>query len=111
MGAFFTTILQRIAEFANFIINLVKAVFNAAYAMFIDLASFVFDSVLSIAITALMTIDLSAILQFTGLWNQIPANVIEVLSAVGLGSAFTIIASAIVTRLILQLIPFTRLGS
>lgn len=111
MGAFFTAIFQKIAAVAQWFIDLVKAVFTAGYDLAKDAACWVFDSLLVIVTGAVSALDLSAILQFTGLWASIPAGVTEVLAAIGLGSAFTIISAAIVVRLTLQLIPFTRLGS
>lgn len=111
MGGFFTQLFAKIAAVAQWCIDLVKAVFTAAYDLLKDAACWVFDSLLAIVTGAVTALDFSAISEWTGLWQMVPPEVSEVLAAIGLGSAFTIIASAIVIRLTLQLIPFTRLGS
>ncbi|WP_434998676.1 DUF2523 family protein [Vibrio scophthalmi] len=43
--------------------------------------------------------------------DNIPPNVAWVMSAVGLPQCLTIIIAAITVRILLQLVPFTRLGS
>lgn len=43
--------------------------------------------------------------------SAIPPNVAWIMSAIGLPQCLTIILSAITVRMLLQLIPFTRLGS
>jgi hypothetical protein len=49
--------------------------------------------------------------QHVGDWALLPAGMIEVLQAIGLSTAMGIIVTAIIIRVTLQLIPFTRLGS
>lgn len=111
LGDFISAILAKIVALAAWFGNLFKAVFVAAWDILRDAAAWVFDQVLSIAVSALGALDVSAISGALGIFQQIPAGIRDVMSAVGAGTCFGIIGSAIVIRLILQLIPFTRLGS
>lgn len=43
--------------------------------------------------------------------SALPEEVLNVIGLIGLGEALTIIISAIFVRILLQLVPFTRLGS
>ncbi|MOA59084.1 hypothetical protein D3C78_1836160 [compost metagenome] len=56
-------------------------------------------------------VDTSGIDASLGAWGAIPAEVLNVLGLLGAGEAVAIIISAIGVRMLLQLIPFTRLGS
>ncbi|GAB6260423.1 DUF2523 domain-containing protein [Photobacterium sp. CCB-ST2H9] len=92
----------------NFLYNLVVSLVN----MLKDLMYFLFEQVLELSkglvamISKLLTpIDLSQ--YFTSL----PDSVAWVFGQVGLPQAVVMIITAITIRLILQLIPFTRLGS
>lgn len=49
--------------------------------------------------------------KLAGIWAGVPPEVTLMMQTIGLGTAFTIIVAAIGIRLVLQLIPFTRLGS
>lgn len=60
---------------------------------------------LSWAVAAFEPVDVSQYLE------SIPPNVAWVMGAVGLPQCLSLIISAIAIRMILQLIPFTRLGS
>ncbi|MEZ8724529.1 DUF2523 family protein [Vibrio pomeroyi] len=65
----------------------------------------VVNSALSSAVALFQPVDVSQYLQ------SIPPNVAWVMGAVGLPQCLSLIISAIALRMILQLIPFTRLGS
>lgn len=77
-----------------------------------DLAIFIFESFLDISYYALNGMDS----YFDGLnissyTSMIPPDVTWFLGQIGLTQALTMIVTAITIRIILQLIPFTRLGS
>lgn len=129
MGAFFTTLLQRIAQFATYLKSLFLSVLNtiAAFAQWVldvflqvfidawelltDLPVWAFDGLLQLALSAIAALDLSGISQAVGAFGQLPAEIINMLGLIGAGEALAIITSALIIRLILQLIPFVRLGS
>lgn len=80
--------------------------------VFKDLLIGIFDSFMKICISVLDTFSESLeSLDFTQYFTALPEEVKNILGLLGVGTAFTMIASAILIRLILQLIPFTRLGS
>ena len=60
--------------------------------------------------TKSVQVDLSGLQGFAPA-GGLPAEILNVMALCGVGSAVTIITTAIGIRLALQLIPFTRLGS
>ena len=104
-------VLQKFVELAAWIGSLVRAVFVAGWDIMRDGACWVFGETMDIAISALNAFDFSALSSWAGAWAGLPANVIEVMAAIGVTTAFGIVATAIVIRMGLQLIPFVRLGS
>jgi len=107
----FTFLLAKVVALARWFGELFVKVFEALWHMVTDAACWVFEGMLGIATTALNAMDFSALTQYANTWAQLPGGVIEVLSAVGLTTAVGIVITAIGIRLVLQLIPFTRLGS
>lgn len=95
--------------------TLVNAIYNVYVSIknvLFDIPPWILDQVLSIASTLLgsvlailQPIDLSQYL------SALPSEVSWTLSMIGIPQCLGIISTAIVTRLLLQLIPFTRLGS
>lgn len=74
------------------------------------LVSWVFDQLLGLVVSALSAIDLGGLNNYnpqTGFTSEM----LNIMGLIGLGEASAIIVTAIGIRLILQLIPFTRLGS
>lgn len=104
-------ILEKIVQFATYVKDLYLQVFKDAWEMLTDTWVWVFDQMLSVAVSALGSLDLSGITQHTNAWGSLPSEVLEVTSALGLGSALAVIGAAILIRMLLQLVPFTRLGS
>jgi hypothetical protein len=111
MGAFFTALFAKFSAVVAWFGSLAVAVFTAFSDLFKDIFAWVFEQVLGVAQGLINAVDLSGITQYSNLWQSGPAQTLEVLSALGLGTAFGIILAAIGIRLILQLIPFVRLGS
>jgi len=111
MGAFFTLLLAKISKVVQWVADLWIAIFVAAWDLLKDAFSWVVDQFMGIALSAASSLDISGIQTNLSAFGSLPANVLEVLSALGMGTAFGIIAAAIGIRLVLQLIPFTRLGS
>lgn len=112
MGAFFTAILGKIVGFAAWIGALAVACFAAWWLLGTDLFAWLFEQVLDIAISALNALDVD-FQQFNpgNYIGGLPPELVNMLGLLRVGEAFTIIASAAVIRITLQLIPFTRLGS
>jgi len=104
-------ILGKIVSLASWIGQLFVSVFTSLWHVVTDLVAWSFEGVLDIAVSAVSSLDWSEAETWGQYWSLIPAETFDVFSAIGLGTAFTIVASAIGIRFALQLVPFTRLGS
>ncbi len=91
-------------------VDLIKAVLKAAWDMLSDAFCFVIDKGLDIVKAGMDAVDVSALSGFAD-GVQLPSEIVNVMQLAGVGTATTIIVAAIGIRLVLQLIPFTRLGS
>lgn len=106
-----TLLLSKIAALAAWLGELAVAAFASVWLMLTDLVVWGFDAFLGLAVTLASSIDLGGLTAYTANWAGLPSQAIEVMEAIGLTSAFGIVTSAIIVRVILQLIPFVRLGS
>lgn len=104
-------IWEAILGFAEWVFGLIKAVFVAVWDMAIDAVAYVLDQLLGWVVATLNALNLAAFDASIGAWGGLPAETLNVIGLIGLGDCFAIIAAAIGIRLILQLIPFVRLGS
>lgn len=111
MAAGFSMLLAKLAAIAGWFGDLFVAVFVALWDIFRDVAAWVFEQVLSVAVLAVNGVSLDALTTNLPAFGEIPAQAMLVMSAIGLGQALAMIAASIGIRLVLQLIPFTRLGS
>lgn len=111
LGEFFSSILRKFVALAQWIGELGKAVFAAAWDFVRDAFCWPFEQIMDIVVSAVSALDLSGISTYTGTWGTLPAEIINVLGLIGVAEVSAIIITAIGIRLILQLIPFTRLGS
>jgi hypothetical protein len=111
MGAFFSAIIAKIVGFSEWIGRLFVAVFVAIWDFIRDAATWPFEQIMEIVQSAAESIDVSGVSGSVGVWGQLPGEVLNVLGVLGVGTAIGIISAAILIRLGLQLIPFTRLGS
>ncbi len=110
MIAGFTLLLAKIVALAQWLGALVVKVFVALWDWIRDAFTWPFEQLMSLAVSALGALDLQGVsLSASGL--TIPSEIADLLGLLGVGTAMAIIASAIGIRLLLQLIPFTRLGS
>ncbi|WP_332397383.1 DUF2523 family protein [Vibrio metschnikovii] len=103
---------QWIKDIYQKLLDLLYMIYISLRDILFDIPLYVFDQIFKVAGRAMQAVlqmfkpfDLSNYLTF------IPSEVSWVLSMVGLPQCLAIIASAIALRLILQVIPFTRLGS
>lgn len=111
MFAFFQLLINKFTAVLTWIGNLFKAVFVALWDIMKDAVCWILESLMGIAVNLVNSFDVSGIQSNLAAFGSLPGNVMEVVSALGLGTAFTIIASAIGVRFVLQLIPMVRLGS
>ena len=111
MGAAFSMLFAKIAAALEWFGKLYVAVFKAAWDLIRDAACWPFEQVMEIVISALQALPLDDLSNQTTSWGNLPTEMLNIMGLLGVGTAVSIIASAIGIRLVLQLIPFTRLGS
>lgn len=104
-------VLGKIVAALTWLGQLAVVAFAALWHLVTDLVCWVFDGLLGIAVGALGAFNFDAFAAWVGTWAGLPAGVIEVLQAIGLSTALGLVITAIGIRLLMQLIPFTRLGS
>lgn len=98
-------LFNKLLEFLyRLILSLVEMI-KDVLLWFVDGMFSVVDNLLSYAFSFFQPMDISQYL------TVIPPQVSWVLSAIGVPQGLTIILASLLTRLLLQLIPFTRLGS
>lgn len=94
--------------FVEFLKTIVLTIFD----MLKDVMYFIFDAFLSLAFTlldaAFAMLDLINVTQYV---SALPSDALNIMGLIGIGEAIGLVAVAIIIRLTLQLIPFTRLGS
>lgn len=107
----FTLLLAKIAALALWLGKLAVAVFAAFWLLSTDLGCWFVEQCFDAAIALVNQVDVSGFQQSIAAWGSLPAEVINILGLLKVGTAAAMIAAAIVIRVSLQLIPFTRLGS
>lgn len=105
-------------DFVDFLYSLFIALFqkleSVVFTIFDMLKDFFFwlvDTLLTFAISLLNAISFPVTWNPSQYISALPPEVKNMLGLIGLQEAFSIIVSAILIRLALQLIPFVRLGS
>ncbi|MDR7377640.1 hypothetical protein J2X19_002319 [Rhodoferax ferrireducens] len=111
MFAFFSKLLAKITAVVQWFADLGKQVFKDLWEIATDVPCWIFDKLLDVVVSAISSLDLSGLQQYGGAWGSLPSEILNILGLLGVGQAVAIITAAITIRLILQLIPFTRLGS
>lgn len=106
---FFTTLLGKFAQFAEWLILVIKRIFLDAFVFIQDCVCWVFESCLSVAIGALNLIEVP--FDPSTYYSMIPPEISGVLGYIGIPQAFSIIVAALLIRFLLQTIPFVRWGS
>lgn len=78
-----------------------------------EIVFWIFDSLLELATGLLGALELGALGDYApaSLFAQLPPDVLNIIGLIRIPEAVAIIVSALVLRMTLQLIPFTRLGS
>ncbi|MGF1837621.1 DUF2523 family protein [Vibrio atlanticus] len=97
----FNKLLEFLYRLVISLVDMIKDVF----LWFVDSGLSLAESLLSHVLTFFRPMDISQFL------TTIPHEVAWVLSVIGVPQGLSIILASLVTRLLLQLIPFTRLGS
>lgn len=99
-------------NFGNWLLDILKTMANTLLTMAKDAMLFIFEQMM-ILITFILN-GMGALfdgLDITSYIAGIPSGTAWVLSQIGIGQALSMIIGAITIRIMLQLIPFVRLGS
>lgn len=111
LSAGLSLILAKLAAMLAWVGLLIVAVFVAAWEFGCDVFTWVFDQCVSLMASLVGAVDTSSVLGVVQSHSAIPAAFLTYLGALGFGVAFQIVSAALLIRFVLQLIPFTRLGS
>lgn len=111
MGDLFTSLFAKVAAVIKWFSDLFVSVFVALWDVVKDGFSWLFDQVLQVAVSAVNGLDVSALSSVSMQAGSLPGEILNILQLIGVGTAVSIITAAIGIRLLLQLVPFTRLGS
>ena len=111
MAAGFSMLLAKIAAALAWIGSLFVAVFVALWDLLRDALTWPFEQLMTLVQTAVAAIDVSGFSAAAINLGTVPAEMFNLLAILGVGTALGMIVAAIGVRLVLQLIPFTRLGS
>lgn len=112
MGGFFTAILGKIVSLAGWIGTLAVACFAAFWLLGTDLGAWLFDQVLGIVISVLNSFEYSMeLFDPSPYLSGLPPDLLNMMGLLHFGEALAIIGSACILRILMQLVPFTRLGS
>lgn len=96
----------------NDLIGVFYSLLLSLYDMLKDVILFIFESFLSIAYLTISGLSsMFSALNVVQYLTMLPPEVQNVMAIVGVNDASVIIVTAIGIRLVLQIIPFTRLGS
>ncbi|EHR42669.1 DUF2523 family protein [Alishewanella jeotgali] len=103
---------QWLINFGNWLLDTIKTLAFTLFTMIKDVFFFAFEQGMILVTFILQGMgDLFQGLDVTSYIAALPPETSWVLSQIGLGQALGMIMSAITIRFMLQLVPFTRLGS
>lgn len=98
-------------DFWDNFIDFFKDIFEALWLLVKDFFFWVLETILELAKNIISAMDFTQIEQYASSFGSLPADVLNIMGLIGLGYALGIIFTAISIRFLLQLVPFTRLGS
>lgn len=105
-------LLNYLKAILEWLISVVERGFEALWTMLKDMVIWALDGVMGAGVAILNTFGEQLTVQnFSSAWSQLPAEVIGMASALGIGEALGIIVAALIIRFLLQTIPFVRWGS
>lgn len=109
---FFIWLYDLIIDFFPWLWSFLKQLFIALMNILQDFMSWIFEELLDLAISLLNSVPgVETLQQLSQYYGGLPSEVLSMMGLIGIPEATGIIVTAILIRLFLQLIPFTRLGS
>lgn len=101
---------QRIVDVVGWFADIFVAIFKALWDLVTDFFVWIFDQLLALVVSAVSAINFDGLNSYNA-QSSLPSEVLNIMGLIGAGEAAGIIVAAIGIRLLLQLVPFTRLGS
>ncbi|PLK46940.1 DUF2523 family protein [Uliginosibacterium sp. TH139] len=96
---------------ANWHKLVLKSIFSAIWKIATDVLCWALDKALGLAVDIIKSFDISGLGSVSAGFASLGADILNMAGLVGIKEALGIIVAALVIRMLLQLIPFTRLGS
>jgi hypothetical protein len=106
---FFSALMAKIVALAAWFAAVFLQIFKDLWNVFTDLFCWLFEGVFAMAQSALSGI--ATPFNPATYYSMIPAETANMLGVIGIPQAFAIIVGALLTRFVLQTIPFVRWGS
>lgn len=96
----------------DLIVWFVKSLVLTLLDMLKDLIFWIFDTFMGLAVYAISGLgELLQVFDISGIVQGLPEEVLNMLGLLGMAQCLAMVGAAITVRLLLQLIPFVRLGS
>jgi hypothetical protein len=105
------SVVQPLHDFWVAILAAIVNVFTSLLILLQDFFLWILDVMLGLAASLLGATNLNFLTTGLTSFAQLPDAITNILGLIGLGQCLALIGSAILVRVGLQLIPFTRLGS
>lgn len=111
MAAAFSTLFAKIAAVVQWFAQLFIGVFQSLWDLLTDIPCLLLEQVLDIVVSAVSAFNFDGVTGSLGAFSELPAEMVNILGLLGFAEAMGIVATALTIRILMQLVPFTRLGS
>lgn len=111
MAAAFSMLFAKIAAVVQWFGKLFIGVFKSLWDMLTDVPCLLLEQALDIVISAVSAFNFDGVTGSLSAFNDLPAEMVNILGLLGFAEAMGIIGTALTIRILMQLVPFTRLGS
>lgn len=111
IGRFFSALLAKLAALAEWFLAVVVQAFVDLWEFVTDAGLWFVDQGLELAVGLVAKLPGDEFPDFSGAWGSIGGEALNILGLIGLHYCLGLLATALLIRFGLQLIPFVRLGS
>ncbi len=111
MAAVFSTLFAKIAAVVKWFGELFLGVFKSLWDLLTDVPCLLLEQAFDIVISAFSAFNFDGVTRSLGAFNELPAELVNILGLLGFAEAMGIVGTALTIRILMQLVPFTRLGS
>jgi hypothetical protein len=114
MGGFFTALLAKFTAVASWVGSLFVAVFSSFWLLITDFFCFMLEAcfkLVQVVLNSLPGPDSFTLFNPAQYISGLPPDLVNMIGLCRVGECLAILLAAILIKLTLQIIPFTRLGS